>query len=224
MQTIILFIALVSLTACFEKKEEGTTTTQSGPTGPAGETGEKGPKGDDGATGAAGPQGPIGPQGLQGIQGVQGLQGIQGVQGPRGFSGPPIKNGSGQIVAYFAGLPGFFNGGQLILAMPTGLFVLINAETGTYSNTGTLNWATSDCTGTAYTSSNSQTIKGTVFSAVGKFYKSTTNTSVAYTAYSGGTTSCASFPAGAAIGIPLEEISQPYDFTPLAPIQLDFAQ
>jgi hypothetical protein len=84
----ILFICMVSITAC---KKDKTT-------GPAGAAGATGAQGATGATGAAGPQGPsggpVGPQGPQGATGATGATGADGATGATGATGSAGANGA----------------------------------------------------------------------------------------------------------------------------------
>ncbi len=68
-------------------------TGPQGPQGPAGSNGAVGPQGPIGLTGPAGPQGPIGLTGPTGPQGVPGNDGAVGPQGPIGLTGPTGPQG-----------------------------------------------------------------------------------------------------------------------------------
>jgi len=72
---------------------DGATGPQ-GPQGIQGPIGLTGPQGPAGSDGAVGPQGPIGLTGPQGVQGAPGNDGATGSQGPIGLTGPAGPAGS----------------------------------------------------------------------------------------------------------------------------------
>lgn len=80
-------------------KEDGGTTTATGPRGPQGPPGPRGfigpmgPQGPDGTNGRNGVDGTNGVDGVNGLPGADGARGSDGAQGPVGPQGEPGKDG-----------------------------------------------------------------------------------------------------------------------------------
>ena len=142
--------------------------TPAGPKGDKGDTGDKGDVGSQGPQGVQGPMGPQGPQGYQGPQGIHGPQGPVGPTGPQGSQGIPGPPGGGvQVFDANGHYLGISDGFPYIIIQSLSRRTSLDIVTGNISWEATLNFETTDCTGTPYFGANAEY---EVLSLLGKIY------------------------------------------------------
>lgn len=124
---------------------------QAGADGAAGAPGAQGPQGPAGADGAPGAQGPAGPAGSPGAPGAIGPVGPVGPQGPAG-SGPTVVDKNGQVLGTFSGL--ITSGINGVLTYVSSLKVFVQIAGSGQLNTLQLLYSGANCTGQAYTFTN----------------------------------------------------------------------
>jgi len=128
-----------------------------------------------------------------------------------------VRDADDNIVGYFAGFDSGYHQKMYVL-LSDGLLVKIDPSTGEYDNGPNILFSNVNCAGTIY--SYTPIVKNGVAEKGGSFFKSTTGVASACTWASilSSDGSCSNSSGNTSSCMPVEEISEPYDFTAIAPI------